>query len=79
MSMINYLRIFYKSYCKDTKLEAEKITVRFKENIFDLVFARNSINHSYFPEISVLEMIKVIKKNCYVLLLHRTNEAEQEN
>lgn len=61
------------------KLEAEKLTTRFKENTFDLVFARNSIDHSYFPEISVLEMIKVVKRNCYVLLLHRPNEAKQEN
>ena len=61
------------------KLEAEKLTQRFVENSFDLVFARNCIDHSYSPENAILEMLKVAKESCYVLLLHRPNEAEQEN
>ena len=60
------------------KLDAEKLTKRFAENSFDLVFARNCIDHSYSPENAILEMLKVVKEGCYVLLLHRPNEAEQE-
>jgi SAM-dependent methyltransferase len=61
------------------KLDAEELTKKFAENSFDIVFARNCIDHSYSPEAAILEMLKVVKENCYVLLLHRPNEAEQEN
>ncbi len=60
------------------KLEAENLSKKFKENSFDLVFARNCIDHTYSPEESILEMLKVVKKNCYVLLMHKPNEAENE-
>lgn len=61
------------------KLDAEKLTTEFSENSFDLVFARNCIDHSYCPEKAILEMLKVAKKNCHVLLMHRPDEAEKEN
>lgn len=61
------------------KLNAEELTERFAENSFDLVFARNCIDHSFSPENAILEMLKVVKEGCYVLLMHRPNEAEQEN
>jgi len=61
------------------KLDAEELSTRFAENSFDLVFARNCIDHSYSPENAILEMLKVVKEGNYVLLLHRPNEAEQEN
>lgn len=60
------------------KLDAEELTKRFEEKSFDLVFARNCIDHSYSPENAILEMLKVVRENCYVLMLHRPNEAEQE-
>jgi SAM-dependent methyltransferase len=60
------------------KLDAEKLTTRFPENTFDLVFARNCIDHAYNPECAIIEMIKVVKKGCYVLMEHRVNEAEKE-
>ena len=64
---------------KTEKLDAEKLTERFSENSFDLVFARNCIDHSYDPEEAILQMIKVVKKGCYVLMEHRENEAINEN
>jgi ubiquinone/menaquinone biosynthesis C-methylase UbiE len=61
------------------KLEAEKLTTMFSNDSFDFVFARNCIDHSYSPEKSILEMIKVIKINHYILLKHVPNEAEKED
>ena len=61
------------------KLTAEHLTNRFSPNSFSLVFARNCIDHSFNPEEAILKMIDVAKKNGYVLLEHRPNEAENEN
>jgi SAM-dependent methyltransferase len=60
------------------KLAAEKLTRRFSSNTFDLVFARNCIDHSYDPEKAIREMIEVVKSGHYVLLEHAPNEAENE-
>jgi len=59
------------------KLDAEKLTSQFPANTFDLVFAHDCIDHSYDPERAILEMIKVVKTNCYVLLDHRPHTAER--
>ena len=61
------------------KLAAEKLSRMFPKDSFDLVFARNCIDHSWSPEKAILEMIKVAKKNCYILMIHRPNEAMTEN
>lgn len=61
------------------KMSAEKISQNFEENSFDLVFARNCIDHSVSPENSILEMIKVVKKGSYIYMIHRPNEATNEN
>jgi ubiquinone/menaquinone biosynthesis C-methylase UbiE len=59
--------------------DAERLHRIFPSNSFDLVFARNCIDHSYNPEKAVLCMIEVAKKGCYILLEHIANEAENEN
>jgi len=59
------------------KLAAENLTKRFLSNTFDLVFARNCIDHAYNPEIAILKMINVVKGGRYVLLEHRPSEAEK--
>ena len=64
---------------KTKKCDAETLTELFSENSFDLVFARNCIDHSYSPEKAILEMLKVTKRNCNILLVHRENEAINEN
>lgn len=61
------------------KLDAEKLTKRFSPETFDLVFARNCIDHAYSPEKAILEMIAVVKTGDYVLMMHRLNEGEKEN
>jgi SAM-dependent methyltransferase len=61
------------------RLVAEDLTKEFPSNTFDLVFARNCIDHAYNPERAILQMIEVVKKGSYVLLEHRANEADNEN
>ncbi len=61
------------------KLAAEDLTKSFPSSAYDLVFARNCIDHAYNPERAILQMIDVVKSGRYVLLEHRPNEAENEN
>jgi len=63
---------------KTHKLDAEKLTTHFAPNTFDLVYACNSIDHSYNPEQAILEMVSVVKPGCYVLLEHAVDEGESE-
>jgi len=61
------------------KLAAEELTTLFQSNSFDLVYARNCIDHAFDPEKAILEMVDVVKNGDYVLLEHFPNEAENEN
>jgi len=78
-----YDRIFDKNkiqpIVRTQKLAAEDLTKRFPSSKFDLVFARNSIDHAYNPERAILQMIDVVKSGRYVLLEHTPNEAENAN
>ena len=78
----DYNRILNKYYIvpnvRTEKLAAEKITSKFNSNEFDLVFARNCLDHSYNPEKAIMQMLDVVKKGCYLLLEHHPNEAEHE-
>jgi SAM-dependent methyltransferase len=58
---------------------AEELRKQFPENTFDLVFARNCIDHSYDPEKAILQMVEVAKPGSYVLLEHTPDEAERQN
>ncbi|MFO0918095.1 MAG: class I SAM-dependent methyltransferase [Planctomycetaceae bacterium] len=60
-------------------LAAEEIAKEFPSDTFDLVFARNCIDHAYHPETAIRNMIDVVKVGSFVLLEHRPNEAENEN
>ena len=64
---------------KTKNIAAEEISDYFPNNSFDLIFARNCIDHSYDPEKALLQMIDTVKKNHYVLLEHRINEGKNEN
>jgi SAM-dependent methyltransferase len=61
---------------RTTKADGESLTTRFAPNTFDLVYARNCIDHSYDPEKAILEMIAVARPGCFVLMEHHPNEAE---
>ena len=57
---------------------AEQLTDTFDESSFDLVYARNCLDHGYDPLQAILQMIKVAKPGCVVLLQHAINEGEHE-
>jgi SAM-dependent methyltransferase len=57
---------------------AEQLTDTFDESSFDLVYARNCLDHGYDPLQAILEMVKVTKPGCVVLLQHAINEGEHE-
>lgn len=61
------------------KLDAVELSHRFSENSFDIVVARNSIDHSYSPIQAILEMLKVVRRQSYIVMLHKPNEATNEN
>lgn len=59
-------------------VEAERLTNFFPSNTFDLVYARNSIDHCYNPLEAIRKMLVVLKHDCFLVLEHSENEAESE-
>lgn len=68
-----------KPLVRTKKGKAERLSILFRKDTFDLVFARNCIDHSFNPERSIREMLKVVKPWCYVLMEHRFDEAENQS
>lgn len=64
---------------RSTWCHGELLLERFKPNSFDLAYAQNSLDHSYNPLLVIKNMLTLVKLNCYVLLEHAQNEAENEN
>jgi SAM-dependent methyltransferase len=64
---------------RTSKLAAEDLSWRFHSNCFDLVFARNCLDHAYNPEIAIVQMVDVVKVGSYVLLEHMVNEGEKNH
>lgn len=58
---------------------AEKLTEQFDENYFDIVHAINSLDHCFNPVKAIEEMLKVVRKNSYVVLYHSINEGKKHN
>ncbi len=58
--------------------ESEKLSQKFGENVFDLSYARNTIDHSYDPVAAIREMVKVVKPGGAAVLEHAPDEAEEE-
>jgi SAM-dependent methyltransferase len=58
---------------------AEKLSKLFSANSFDFVLARNCVDHCYSPEKAMLEMLRVVRKNCNVLMIHYPNEGSNAN
>jgi SAM-dependent methyltransferase len=57
---------------------AEKLLDVFAPNTFDLVFARNCIDHSYDPLLAFGQMLAVAKPGACVFLDHAVNEADHQ-
>jgi ubiquinone/menaquinone biosynthesis C-methylase UbiE len=58
---------------------AERLDEIFVENAFDLCVARNCVDHMANPLQAILQMLRVVKKGCYVVLSHAENEADARN
>jgi len=54
---------------------AENLLAAFTENSFDLVYARNSIDHSFDPVRAIRQMLAVARPACFVFLTHARNEG----
>ncbi|HEY1739547.1 MAG TPA: methyltransferase domain-containing protein, partial [Acidimicrobiia bacterium] len=59
--------------------ESEKLSQKFGENVFDLSYARNTIDHSYDPLLAIREMVRIVKPGGAAMLEHAPDEAEEEN
>lgn len=59
--------------------EVEHLDRKFNESSFDLVNMCNALDHCYNPLQGIYKMLYVVKKDCYVLLTHSSNEAEKAN
>ena len=79
----DYARILQKyqiePLVKTQQLAAEDLATKFPPNTFNLVYARNCIDHASNPEKAVLQMVEVVKSGGYVLLEHFPDEAINEN
>jgi len=58
---------------------AERLVAQFGENRFDLVHARNCIDHSHDPWRAIQEMVAVAKPGGLIYMHHAVNEAETQN
>ena len=59
--------------------DAERLSELFPANSFELVSARNCIDHSYNPLLAIRQMLAVVKPGCPVFMHHAMNEAVRQN
>lgn len=57
------------------KSYGEKLMEQFPENSFDLIHARNSIDHCLDPVVVILNCVRVLKPGCHFYLNHYRNEG----
>ncbi|AKV96248.1 hypothetical protein ACP86_08815 [Marinobacter sp. CP1] len=53
----------------------ERLTEQFPENSFDLIHARNSVDHCLDPVAVILNCVRVLKPGCHFYLNHYRNEG----
>jgi ubiquinone/menaquinone biosynthesis C-methylase UbiE len=63
---------------RTTLAEAEKLTENFAESSFDLVTARNCLDHAVDPVEAIRQIILVTKRSCFAILDHAENEGETQ-
>ncbi len=59
--------------------ESEKLSTVLPLAAFDLVAARNTLDHSYDPMRAIVEMLGCAKPGAALVLVHHPNEAVREN
>jgi SAM-dependent methyltransferase len=57
----------------------ERLLERFARDSFDVAYARNSLDHSYDPQLIVENMVSVVRPGGFVILRHKANEGERES
>jgi SAM-dependent methyltransferase len=60
------------------QVAGERLLERFGAEKFDITYARNALDHAIDPVVIIEQMITVVRPGGYVVLRHRTNEAEQQ-
>jgi SAM-dependent methyltransferase len=63
---------------RTTFADAEKLTEKFAENSFDLVTARNCLDHAVDPVEAIRQILLVTKRGCFAVLDHAENEGETQ-
>lgn len=58
--------------------ESEQLSTLLPKDSFDLVAARNTLDHSYDPVRAIMEMLACAKPGAPLLLVHHPNEAVRE-
>jgi len=54
----------------------EELSEHFGEGVFDLVHARNALDHTVDAFAGIRQMVRVVRPGCYVILQHYPNVAE---
>ncbi|MSO37763.1 MAG: methyltransferase domain-containing protein [Acidimicrobiia bacterium] len=58
--------------------ESEQLSTLLQPNTFDVVTARNTLDHSYDPALAIREMLVCAKPGGAALLIHHRNTGEDE-
>ncbi len=59
--------------------ESEALSRKFGVDVFDVVYARNTLDHGYDPVEAIREMLKVARSGGKVIAVHFSNEATAAN
>lgn len=63
---------------RTTPARGEDLVSLFQPDQFDLVYARNCVDHMLDPLRAIQQMLILVKPNCHVLLEHVVNEGKKE-
>jgi SAM-dependent methyltransferase len=58
--------------------DGERLTEKYNESTFDIVYACNCLDHSYSPLDCFKQMVKVVKPGGYVITDHLVNEGKHQ-
>jgi SAM-dependent methyltransferase len=60
------------------RCDTERLSGEFSDNSYDVVYAMNTLDHSYEPIQAIRQMVRIIRPGGIALLQHYPNEAEAE-
>jgi SAM-dependent methyltransferase len=64
---------------RTTFADAERLTEKFAEDEFELVTARNCLDHAADPVEAIRQILLVTKRGCFAVLDHAENEGETQS